>query len=132
MYPEGEPPGIICQDVIRMKPNFELVSPNYLCTLLNSPPGIEAIDSICVQLTRKRFSLADLHSLRLPLPPRSEQVEIVQRLETIVGEFKALTAEAQRAINLLQERRTALISAAVTGQIDVRALAHPTIVEPTT
>ncbi|MBT4815078.1 MAG: restriction endonuclease subunit S, partial [Lentisphaerae bacterium] len=36
------------------------------------------------------------------------------------AKFDALTAEAQRAIELLQERRTALISAAVTGQIDVR------------
>ncbi len=35
-----------------------------------------------------------------------------------------LTAEAQRAIDLLQARRTALISAAVTGQIDVRGVAH--------
>ena len=34
--------------------------------------------------------------------------------------FDTLTDEAQRAIDLLQERRTALISAAVTGQIDVR------------
>ncbi|MFN5624595.1 MAG: restriction endonuclease subunit S, partial [Planctomyces sp.] len=33
-----------------------------------------------------------------------------------------LTAEAERAIELLQERRTALISAAVTGKIDVRHL----------
>ncbi len=37
--------------------------------------------------------------------------------------FDALAAEAQKAIDLLQERRTALISAAVTGQIDVRKLA---------
>ena len=36
------------------------------------------------------------------------------------AKFDTLTAEAQRAIALLQERRTALISAAVTGQIDVR------------
>ena len=36
------------------------------------------------------------------------------------GWFDTLAAEAQRAIDLLQERRTALISAAVTGQIDVR------------
>ena len=36
------------------------------------------------------------------------------------SKFKALAAETQRAIDLLQERRTALISAAVTGQIDVR------------
>ncbi|MES2879530.1 MAG: restriction endonuclease subunit S [Pseudomonadota bacterium] len=119
-YPKGEPPGIICQDVIRMKPNLELVLPDYLCFLLNSPPGVEAVDSICIQLTRKRFSLADLHSLRLPLPPRPEQGEILNWLKRIVGEFCNLTTEAQRAIDLLQERRTALISAAVTGQIDVR------------
>ncbi|MFZ3037826.1 MAG: hypothetical protein WA112_11250 [Rugosibacter sp.] len=36
--------------------------------------------------------------------------------------WETLTAEAQHAIDLLQERRTALISAAVTGQIDVRGL----------
>ena len=40
------------------------------------------------------------------------------------AKFDALTAEAQRAIALLQERRTALISAAVTGQIDVRGVTH--------
>ena len=39
-----------------------------------------------------------------------------------LAKFDALTAEAQRAIDLLQERRTALISAAVTGKIDVRGL----------
>jgi type I restriction enzyme S subunit len=40
------------------------------------------------------------------------------------NKIDALTAEAQRAIDLLQERRTALISAAVTGKIDVRGLAE--------
>ena len=40
------------------------------------------------------------------------------------AKFDTLTAEAQRAIDLLQERRTALISAAVTGQIDVRGFAE--------
>ena len=38
--------------------------------------------------------------------------------------FDALTAEAERAIELLRERRTTLISAAVTGKIDVRGLAE--------
>jgi type I restriction enzyme S subunit len=37
-------------------------------------------------------------------------------------QIDALTTEAQHAIDLLQERRAALISAAVTGQIDVRGL----------
>ena len=39
-----------------------------------------------------------------------------------LSSFETLSNEAQRAIDLLQERRTALISAAVTGQIDVREM----------
>ena len=54
------------------------------------------------------------------VPPIAEQKAIVAFLSTELAKFDALTAEAQRAIDLLQERRTALISAAVTGQIDVR------------
>jgi type I restriction enzyme S subunit len=50
----------------------------------------------------------------------SEQFDIAEFLDTELAKFDTLTAEAQRAIDLLQERRTALISAAVTGQIDVR------------
>lgn len=56
----------------------------------------------------------------LPLPSPAEQTEIIAFLETELEKFDTLTTEAQRAITLLQERRTALISAAVTGQIDVR------------
>jgi len=53
------------------------------------------------------------------VPPKAEQVAIVMTVEQDAEKFDTLTAEAQRAIDLLQERRTALISAAVTGQIDV-------------
>ncbi len=53
-------------------------------------------------------------------PPVSEQIAITDFLESELAKFDTLTTEAQRAIDLLQERRTALISAAVTGQIDVR------------
>jgi type I restriction enzyme S subunit len=40
------------------------------------------------------------------------------------ADFDSLIAEADRAISLLQERRTALISAAVTGKIDVRKVSR--------
>ncbi len=55
------------------------------------------------------------------VPPIDEQAEIAVFLDSETAKLDTLTAEAQRAIDLLQERRTALISAAVTGQIDVRA-----------
>jgi type I restriction enzyme S subunit len=61
-----------------------------------------------------------ISSQRVALPPVGEQKEITAYLDTEIAKLDTLTAEAQRAIDLLQERRTALISAAVTGQIDVR------------
>jgi len=54
------------------------------------------------------------------VPSIDEQQAIVSFLASESTKFDTLTSEAQRAIDLLQERRTALISAAVTGQIDVR------------
>jgi type I restriction enzyme S subunit len=61
-----------------------------------------------------------LRRYRFPRPPLAEQVAIAAFLDRETVALKLLTAEAQRAIDLLQERRTALISAAVTGRIDVR------------
>jgi type I restriction enzyme S subunit len=59
---------------------------------------------------------------RFAVPPVDEQHQIVAYLNAESAKFDTLTAETQRAIDLLQERRTALISAAVTGKIDVRQI----------
>lgn len=61
-----------------------------------------------------------LKSFFCVVPPIGEQKAIVSYLDFHCAAFDTLTAEAQRAIDLLQERRAVLISAAVTGQIDVR------------
>jgi type I restriction enzyme S subunit len=63
-------------------------------------------------------------ALHIAIPPRQEQERVALFVTKAIAQFDALTAEAQRAIDLLQERRTALISAAVTGQIDVRTIAE--------
>ncbi len=74
--------------------------------------------------TVAHFNMSDISNIPIMLPPVSEQVEIAVFLESELAKFDALTTETQRAIYLLQERRTALISAAVTGQIDVRGVVH--------
>jgi type I restriction enzyme, S subunit len=61
-----------------------------------------------------------LKRYRFPKPPVSEQLAIIQYLDDETSRLDRLVAEAKTAIALLQERRTALISAAVTGKIDVR------------
>ena len=69
------------------------------------------------------LGLGEIARFPIPLPPVAEQEEIVSHLEHETGVLTRLLAQAERAIELLQERRTALISAAVTGKIDVREFA---------
>ena len=83
----------------------------------------EFIRGIGNETTQMNLNLDFVRRFRVLLPPMEEQTAIVEFLDGEILKFDALTAEAQRAIDLLQERRTALISAAVTGQIDVRQ--HP-------
>ncbi len=71
------------------------------------------------------FRIEDLYGYRIAVPPIDEQKRIREFLDRETSRFDALTAEAERGIELLQERRTALISAAVTGKIDVRGLVIP-------
>jgi restriction endonuclease S subunit len=91
---------------------------------LGSTPvrGRIELDATGASASMVNISQSAIMELIIAAPPREEQQEIVGSLEATIGELKALTASAQHAIDLLQERRTALISAAVTGQIDVRGL----------
>ncbi len=68
------------------------------------------------------LSLESIRSMPVALPPPSEQKAIVKFLGQQTSAIDALSAEVQAAIDRLQERRTALIYAAVTGKIDVRGL----------
>jgi len=61
-----------------------------------------------------------LSSLRIPVPPIEEQRAILDFIEAETTRLDALKAEVERGIELLRERRSALVSAAVTGKIDVR------------
>lgn len=66
------------------------------------------------------ISASNVMSLALPIPSEKEQLEILTYLEADRSRHEELTAVAVSTVELLQERRSALISAAVTGKIDVR------------
>ena len=97
------------------------LQPEFLLYVLRAMDG--EFRHLMVGSTHNTIYMPDIKSLRFALPSREQQMEIVQHVRAMTQAFDTLTAEAQRAIDLLQERRTALISAAVTGQIDVRQ--HP-------
>jgi len=69
------------------------------------------------------ISSTNLMDLPVVLPPADEVVTLLDGIAEKTAAYDQLLSETQRAIDLLQERRAALISAAVTGQIDVREAA---------
>lgn len=68
------------------------------------------------------LNMVSIGELQIPLPSHNEQQEILLFLNTETAKLDSLKLESERAIALLKERRAALISAAVTGQIDVRGV----------
>lgn len=66
------------------------------------------------------ISSSNIMELPVLLPSEEEQVEIVQFIDSELVRLDVLGSEAARAVDLLKERRSALITATVTGQIDVR------------
>jgi type I restriction enzyme S subunit len=74
--------------------------------------------------TQMNLNVDQIVSLIAACPPLAEQIGIVEFLDRETAKLDKLSTEAEAAIALLQERRGALISAAVTGKIDVRGLVY--------
>ena len=69
--------------------------------------------------TKTQLALDDIRGLWFPVPPLHEQIAIVRRIKRETLAIDGLSASTRRTIALLKERRAALISVAVTGQIEV-------------
>ena len=61
--------------------------------------------------------------MHLPVPPQEEQRAVVEHIARETAKLDAVRAATERTIALLKERRSALIAAAVTGQLDMEAAA---------
>lgn len=92
--------------------------PEYLLYTFRAMAG--EFDRLKMGSTHNTIYMPDIQSLRFALPSLDEQGEIVAYVRKHLLELEEFAQQAQHAVDLLQERRIALISAAVTGQIDVR------------
>jgi type I restriction enzyme S subunit len=96
--------------------------PDYLVAFLRSR---FAADYWALHRQGSTFSEVSIETVReisVPVPSIHEQRFLVAAIQARADEFEALILEATQGITLLRERRAALISAAVTGKIDVRSL----------
>jgi type I restriction enzyme S subunit len=96
--------------------------PEFLLLRLRSMT--QELERLTTGATLRTIGMPDVRTLVTPVPPLAEQRDIVAWVSSEAARLDNLIATAGQAVVVLQERRTALISAAVTGQIDVRSLAE--------
>ncbi|TLU70621.1 restriction endonuclease subunit S [Lichenicoccus roseus] len=117
--------GNLTQGTAKIEPGRNILG-KFLCYVLNSVPCQQHFASIAKGTTFKEITLEMLRKLKVPQPSSAEQQRIVEYLAGVLPSIGQLISEAEIARGLLHERRAALISAAVTGKLDVRAPAPAT------
>ncbi|WP_418284847.1 restriction endonuclease subunit S [Halorubrum sp. DTA46] len=101
--------GWICEDNLL---------PEYLLNVTKAMD--QELDRLTMGATISTVGMEDIKKLKMPLPPIEEQEEIVDHLNEELGKFDESIEKIQEGIDRLKEYRTALLTNAVTGQIDVR------------
>lgn len=115
--------GYRCHALIIVRTMPETMLGSFLAVALQSQYGVQTLESIQTGGMHPHLNCGNVKFVHIPIPPIEEQKAIVDYVNQKLDQFSQLQAEAERAIELLQERRTALISAAVTGKINVRGFA---------
>lgn len=100
------------------------VSPSFVAYVFSSSPWLSWIDALCRVGGgfRLRISRTMLGNIRMPIPESREQVAIANYLDHETAKIHELIAKVEAAVERLCEYRSALITAAVTGKIDVRGV----------
>jgi len=113
---------MLCDKLYRVCLNPDICCPWFISRYLGSTAVRGQIELSATGASSSMVNIPQSAILEIVIaaPPYQEQREIIASLDIDLSKLDTLTAEAQRSIDLLQERRTALISAAVTGQIDAR------------
>ena len=108
------------QHLAYIKPDQTKLGVTYLLRVIEAAYEHLRTESEGVGSTKGAITCGQLGAWKVPVPDLAEQSEIVSFLGEELNKLDALMNEGALSIELLRERRTALISAAVTGQIDVR------------
>lgn len=109
--------------IIRLWPRHSSILSEFIRNIMASRYFLTQAEMLRAGATIQHFGPTHLRQMNVLVPPLDEQRAIDDHVEMECRQIDALLEEASRAIDLLKERRSALISAAVTGKIDVRGLA---------
>ncbi|MDM9652148.1 restriction endonuclease subunit S [Pseudomonas wenzhouensis] len=126
ILPDNAEVGILHPCLLRVQVDESKITSSYLCRLIQESHLLKTQLSLMSNSTTIEVIYSEtMANLLIPVPPITEQAQIAAFLDDVISKFGALTSDANESVRLLQERRSALISAAVTGKIDVRGWQPP-------
>jgi len=117
--PPGLPPAMVKADCFRFRLDRKLAFPHFVAHQLTAT-AVWAAGSLATGATRARMNLTTTSQRRLALPTVDEQAVIAKYIEVADAKCADISDVIRNGIDRLNDYRTALISAAVTGKIDVR------------
>ncbi len=132
IYPAGRPPAIITADCIKLTPDPQVTTAEFLRYAMRAPTFRKAVLGESQGVAQQKLSLARFAALSLSLPPLNEQRRIVAKLDAIFEQTRAAKARLKRLPALLDKLKRSILAAAFRGDLtkDWRS-AHPGV-EPAT
>ncbi|AUS99966.1 hypothetical protein CLI64_05950 [Nostoc sp. CENA543] len=127
VVPQDEPNLLISDLIYRIRVKAPVILPSFLGKFLITPQARSEIEADARGSSGSMVKVSQRHILDwlITVPPKSEQQKIIDYLNQKTSEIDQPKAKIQKAIELLKEYRTALITNAVTGKIDVRQVPIP-------
>jgi type I restriction enzyme S subunit len=126
---EATPPFVFSNFLMRVRPSRELTSPKFIYALLRSQLTRQRVEQMCSTTTYPNLQVGEYCSAPLPIPPPAEQTLIAEFLDRETGKIDELVAEQRRLMELLKEKRQAVISHAVTHGLNPAAPLKPSGIE---
>jgi restriction endonuclease S subunit len=115
-------PALLLQRVMRIRPNDE-AGRGYMRYVMSTDAFSNYLKPLFTGVSVPHVSEWQVRKFKMPFPPLDEQKRIAAHLDKQIAKIDTLIAETEGFIELTRERRMALITAAVTGQTDVRGMA---------
>lgn len=112
--------GACTTEALVLRPNTCITS-DYLCHVLLSPDFILEVDTTTFGSKMPRADWTDIGNIEIPVPPLAVQSQVVNRLHDQTAQMEALINSKQRLLDVLAEKRRALITNAVTRGLDPEA-----------
>ena len=120
--------GLLGGEQMLLKPNNDIVDEKYL--YYSSKVFTKELRKYATGVKVYRFNITDLKTIYTSVPPIQEQQKIVKYIEIEIQRIDKTISTIEKEIYLVEEYKTALISEAVTGQIDVRGFKVPAKIVP--